>query len=90
MDPKSQDKNQSLKNCLSVAAEKFRKLSRSGDEQIVELAGFMPVRIIHEDNKIIYVTDEPEFIEILKIIGVSGSRRSVESQRRKDVQNKRS
>lgn len=46
---------------------------------IIHITGFKPVKVIDGN---IFVTDEPEFIEILKEMDISGKRRSTEKQRK--------
>ena len=49
------------------------------NERIIFITGFKPVKVIDGN---IFVTDEPEFIEILKEMAISGKRRSTEKQRK--------
>jgi len=88
MGQKKNESYQSLKKLLEYAFKIHSLFDRKVKEITVDVDGFETVRVLHEDDKIIYVTDEPEFIEILKTLKISGVRRSTQSQRMRDGKNK--
>lgn len=78
MEKKSKPLPLNLKNCLA-----------SFDITHMWTDDLKPARVLREDDQegkatLIFVTDSPEMIEFLKLNGVSGKQRTVESQRGRD------
>lgn len=78
MEKKSKPQPQNLKNCLA-----------SFDITHMWTDDLKPARVLKENDQegkatLIFVTDSPEFIELLKLNGVSGKQRTKESQRVRD------
>ena len=77
MESKSLKKNLSLKRLFQVI-----------DVAEMQTGKFNPVKVTKENDVLIFVTDEPEFIDFLKSEGISGRMRSTQSQRVRDEQGK--
>ena len=77
MEQKSSGENLNLKKFLSLI-----------DISSIQAGDFNPVKVIKENDGLIFVTDEPEFIDFLKSEGISGRMRSTQSQRSRDENHK--
>ena len=81
MEPKNSAPYLNLKSFLSLV-----------DISSIQTGEFKPVKVIKEsvgegaeqNEVLIFVTDEPEFIDFLKSEGISGRMRSTQSQRVRD------
>lgn len=64
---------------ITGSLERIKDFKYPTSWAIIYISGFKPIKVIDGN---IFVTDELNFIDILKEMGISGKRRSTKKQRR--------